>query len=89
MRIPGFVGKSFPGRPGESHQLLFEIKVINKGFLSGSVVKNLPANAGDSGSIPGLRRSPGEGNGNPLQYSFLPGKSHGQRSLTCYNPAGC
>ena len=35
------------------------------------LVKNLPANAGDSGSIPGLGRSPGEGNGNPLQYSCL------------------
>ena len=38
------------------------------------VVKNLPASAGDirdSGSIPGLGRSPGEGNGNPLQYSCL------------------
>ena len=35
-------------------------------FPGGSVVKNLPANAGDPGSIPGLRRSPGEGNGNPL-----------------------
>ena len=38
------------------------------------VVKNLPANAGDirdEGSIPGSRRSPGEGNGNPLQYSSL------------------
>ena len=38
------------------------------------VVKNPPANAGDArnvGSIPGLRRSPGEGNGNPLQYAFL------------------
>ena len=35
----------------------------------GSVVKTLLANAGDLGSIPGLRRSPGEGNGNPLQYS--------------------
>ena len=37
------------------------------------MVKNLPANAGDmgSGSIPGLGRSPGEGNGNPLQYSCL------------------
>ena len=31
--------------------------------------KNLPAKAGDPGSIPGLGRSPGEGNGNPLQYS--------------------
>ena len=35
------------------------------------VVKNLPANAGDLGSIPGLGRAPGEGNGNPLQYSCL------------------
>ena len=38
------------------------------------VVKNLPANAGDArdvGLIPGLGRSPGEGNGNPLQYSSL------------------
>ena len=44
------------------------------GFPCGSVVKNLPANAGDArdtGSIPGLARSPGEGNGNPLQYSCL------------------
>ena len=35
------------------------------------MVKNLPANAGDVGLIPGLGRSPGEGNGNPLQYSGL------------------
>ena len=44
------------------------------GFPGGSVVKNLPANAGateDMGSIPGSRRSPGEGNGNLLQYSSL------------------
>ena len=37
----------------------------------GSVVKNLPANAGDMNSNPGLERSPVEGNGNPLQYSCL------------------
>ena len=44
------------------------------GFPGGSVVKCLPANAGDTGDadlIPGSRRSPGEGNGNPLQYSCL------------------
>ena len=41
------------------------------GFLGGSVVKNLPANSGGSGSIPELGRSSGEGNGNPLQYSCL------------------
>ena len=35
------------------------------------MVKNLPANAGDMGSIPGSGKSPGEGNGNPLQYSCL------------------
>ena len=35
------------------------------------MVKNLPAKAGDSGSIPGLGRSPEEGNGNPLQHSGL------------------
>ena len=41
------------------------------GFPGDSVVKNPPANAGDMGSIPGLGRSPREGNGNPLQYSCL------------------
>ena len=40
-------------------------------FPGGSVVKNLPANAGDLGSIPRLGRSPGEGNGSLLQYSCL------------------
>ena len=35
------------------------------------MVKNLPTNAGDAGLIPGLRRCPGEGNGNLLQYSWL------------------
>ena len=35
------------------------------------MVKNLPTNAEDSGLIPGSGRSPGEGNGNPLQYSCL------------------
>ena len=39
--------------------------------LVGSVVKKLLANAGDAGFIPGSRRSPGEGNGNPLQYFCL------------------
>ena len=41
------------------------------GFLDGSVVKNLPANAGDTGSIPWWGRSPGEGNDNPLQCPCL------------------
>ena len=45
--------------------------------------ERISCNARDLGSIPGSGRSPGEGNGNPLQI-FLPGESHGQRSL-----AGC
>ena len=42
-----------------------------KGFTGGSEVKASASDAGDPGSIPGLGRSPGEGNGNPLQYSCL------------------
>ena len=41
------------------------------GLLQGLSGKESPCNAGDTGSIPGLERSPGEGNGNPLQYSCL------------------
>ena len=54
------------------------------------MVKNLPVSAGDTtdmGSVLEAGRSPGEGNDNPLQY-FLPGKSHGQRSLVSYSPLG-
>ena len=40
-------------------------------FPDGSTIKNLPANAGDTGLIPGMGRLPGKGNGNPLQYSCL------------------
>ena len=46
-------------------------QAIDLSFLGGSVIKNLPANAGDEGSILGSERSPGEGNSNPLQYSCL------------------
>ena len=41
------------------------------GFPGGSVVKNSPANSGDAGLISGSERLPGEGAGNPLQYSYL------------------
>ena len=53
-------------------------------FPGGSDSKASAYNAGDPGSIPGLGRSPGEGNGNPL----LPRKSHGPRSLVGYSPWG-
>ena len=49
------------------------------------MVKNLPVNAEDMGSIPGSGRSPGGGYGNPLQYSCLE-NPHGQRSLMGNNP---
>ena len=58
------------------------------GFPGDSVVKNLPANAGDEDLIPGSGRCPGEGNWQPTLV-FLPGKSHGQRSLVGYSPRGC
>ena len=50
---------------------LLAIWVSLQGFPGGSEVKPSACNAGDPGSIPGLGRSPGEANGNPLQYSCL------------------
>ena len=57
------------------------------GFPGGSDGKVSACNAGDPGSIPGLGRSPGEGNGNPLQYSCLE-NSMDKRSLVGYSPWG-
>ena len=54
------------------------------------MVNNLPAtarDAGDTGLIPELGRSPGGGKWQPIPV-FLPGKSHGQRSLAGYSPWG-
>ena len=45
--------------------------MLSLAFPSGSMVKNTPANTGDSGLIPEVGRFPGEVNGNPLQYSCL------------------
>ena len=58
-----------------------------KGFPGGLDSKESACNAGDPGSIPGLRRSLGEGNGTLLQYSSLV-NPHGQRSLVGYSPCG-
>ena len=52
------------------------------------MIKNLPATTGDVGLIPGSRRSPGEGNGNPFQYSCL-GNPTDKRSLLDYSPWVC
>ena len=54
------------------------------------MVKNPPANAGDAGSIPGLRRCPGEGNGNSLQESCLENPmNRGAWQATVYELAKC
>ena len=50
---------------------LEKLSIFNKPFPGSSEVKVSACNAGDLGSIPGLGRSPGDGNGNPLQYSCL------------------
>ena len=55
------------------------------GFPSSSAGKEFACSVGNPSSIPGLGRSPGEGNGYPL---VLPGELHGQRSLAGYNPWG-
>ena len=57
-----------------NHELIHRICISYssfKGFPGGSVVKNPPTNAGDASLIPGLRRFPGVGNGNPLPYFRL------------------
>ena len=68
----------------------FPLSALNKCTLQEARASqvNLPANGGDirdEGLIPGLGKSPRGGHGNPLQF-FLPGESHGQRSLVGYSP---
>ena len=58
------------------------------GFPGGSVVKNMPVKAGDAGSIPGSGKIPWRRKWQPTPV-FLPGKSHGQRSLVGSGPWGC
>ena len=64
----------FPVLSSTKHQLSLQPGTIREGFPGGTVMKNPPANAGDVrdvSSIPGSGRSPGGGDGNPLQYSCL------------------
>ena len=56
---------------------LFDGLSGNWTFLVAQMVRRLAYDAGDPGSIPGLGRSPGEGNGNPLQYSCLENPKEG------------
>ena len=84
----GFVSETLLAgwfQPGylTSHNVLVHILW----FFSGSPdSKQSACNMGDLGSVPGLGRSPGEGNGRQLIPIFLPGETHGQRSLTDYSP---
>ena len=74
-------------RPMFSLPLLEGMSPTNIGFPGGPEDKESSCNVGDLSSISGLGRSPGEENGNPLQYSWLE-KSHQWRSLACYSPWG-
>ena len=58
-------------------------RVEGRDFPGSSMVKNLPASSGDASSIPGLGRSPGEGNDNPLQYPI----DRGAREATVHEMA--
>ena len=53
------------------HMVIAAYNTVSRGFPGGSIVKNLPANTGDTDSVPGLGRVPGERIGYPLQYSCL------------------
>ena len=66
----------------------YTVLMVKLGFPGDSVAKNLPANAGDLGSIPESGRFPGEGNGNSdwrTLQDLLAGEFHGQRSLVGYS----
>ena len=73
IRIIFSSGAHFPESP-PFRQFVLQVNIMTLGFPGGTVVKNPPASAGDIRDvdfIPGLGRSPGEGNGKPLQYSCL------------------
>ena len=67
--------------------LLFGYIIL--GFTGGSAGKESACNAGDPGSMPGLRRSPGEGNGNPFQYSCLESPMDRGAWQATSSPWGC
>ena len=73
------------GFPGKFKTLCFQNLITL--CPGGSVVKNLPANAGDADSIPGLEKTPWRRKWQPTSV-FLAGKSHSQRSLADYSPWG-
>ena len=81
-----FLGFSYSATPRNRFRQDAPGQCLNS--LPGSGSKESACSAGDSGSIPGSGRPPGEGNGNPLQYCCLE-NPHGQRSLAGYSPRDC
>ena len=73
--------------PLEAVAIHLEPSLLEMGFPGGSVAENSPANAGDVGLIPGSERSPRRRKWQSTLV-FLPGKSHGQRSLVGYRKWG-
>ena len=71
-----------------TERLTLSLPQYKRGFPGGSVVKNLPANAGDTDSIPGSGRFLGRRQWQPTPV-FFPIESHGQRSLVGYSPCSC
>ena len=71
-----------------TERLTRSLSRYKRGFPGGSVVKNLPANAGDTDLIPGSGRFLGRRKWKPTPV-FFPGEYHGQRSLVGYSPRGC
>ena len=82
VTVPGFLSTSLG-----SARVIGSLFILSLGFPGGSQGKESACNVGDLDSIPGLGKSPGGGNDNPLQYSCLK-DPHGQRSLAGYSPWG-
>ena len=82
MKIPGYIKNH-----GDSTVICWLKLIFEFGFPGGLDGKVSACNAGDLGSIPGLERSPGEGNGNPLQCSCL--KIPWTEEPAGYSPQGC
>ena len=82
VTVPGFLSTSLG-----SARVIGSLFILSLGFPGGSQGKESDCNVGDLDSIPGLGKSPGGGNDNPLHYSCLK-DPHGQRSLAGYSPQG-
>ena len=83
VTVTGFLSTSLG-----SARVIGSLFILSLGFPGGSLGKESACNVGDLDSIPGLGKSPGGENDNPLQYSCLK-DPHGQRSLEGYSPRGC